>query len=100
MHQPHSNQERRRLIDRWRTSGAPARAFAARHGIALSTFYEWAKRFPELAAPAFAEVAVLESARPSSMASIELEVAGVVVRVPPGTDADSLRQVLEALRAC
>lgn len=100
MQQPQTNQERRRLVERWRASGEPARTFASRHGVALSTFYEWSKRFPALAEPAFAELAVREPVAPSSTPSIELEIAGVVVRVSPGADADSLRQVLEVLRAC
>jgi hypothetical protein len=36
----------------------------------------------------------VQSAQP-----IELEIAGAIVRVRPGTDAEQLRVVLQALRA-
>jgi transposase-like protein len=113
----------RRMFRLWRRRGLSVRAFCAEHGVAEASFYEWrrviAQRDQEAAAvraepgsadrtgpvsdhaPVFVPLRVLDA-----LAPVALEVmvqGGHVVRIVPGFDAETLRQllaVLEEKRPC
>jgi hypothetical protein len=109
----------RRMLRLWQRSGQSGRDFCATHGLNEPSFYAWrreiARRDQEAAAstnratratppclpadgpiPTFVAVTV-DTAAPAP-ASLEVVVAhGRCVRVPPGFDADLLRQLLRVL---
>lgn len=99
-------------MKQWRSSGQSARAFADEHGLNLSTLKWWARQFPKQgvrvelkpglgprAAPAFAEVRVVQSE--AALGRIEVVArTGVVVRVQGAVDAEALGRVLVAVLGC
>jgi hypothetical protein len=90
----------RRRIDQWRVSGLSVRAFCARHGLATASFYHWRRVLQRRAAkePAFVPVQVLADAVPDRASPLEVVLAdGRTVRVAPGFDAATLRQLLAVL---
>src|SRR4051794_23258575 len=91
----------RRRIAQWRTSGLSVRDFCARHGLATPSFYAWRRTLQQraaAAAPAFVAVQVVADAPPAPASVLELVLAdGRIVRVAPGFDAATLRQLLTAL---
>jgi hypothetical protein len=91
----------RRRIDQWRTSGLSVRAFCARYGLATASFYNWQRVLQRRAAdaqPAFVPVQVVTDAVPAQASALELALAdGRTVRVAPGFDAATLRQLLAVL---
>ena len=102
----------RRIVEKWRRSGLPARAFAMRHRISPVTMYWWSSRLGRqdaaqdsefaAAAPTFLPVEIVDDA-PSGAVSTPtaLEVVlprGEVIRVPPGADLSQLSRVVAALR--
>jgi transposase-like protein len=93
----------RRLIQQWKNSGLTVRAFCARHHITQPSFYAWRRELQERdAATAFVPVHVEtddQLARPISIPTIEVVLAGgQCVRVPPGFDPATLRQLLVVLQ--
>jgi hypothetical protein len=94
-------QQWRRRIDQWRTSGLSVRAFCDRHGLAIPSFYAWRRtlawRGPEKAA--FVPVQVVADAAPTPASALEVVlVDGRTVRVAPGFDAATLRRLLAVLQ--
>jgi transposase-like protein len=91
----------RRRIDQWRVSGLSVRAFCARHGLATASFYNWRRELQRRAAaeqPAFVPVQVVADAVPAQDSALEVVLAGGrTVRVAPGFDAVTLRQLLAVL---
>ena len=90
----------RRRIDQWRVSGLSVRAFCAQHGLAQASFYAWRRVLKRRAAeqPAFVPVQVVADALPTQTTALEVVLAdGRVVRVAPGFDAATLRQLLAVL---
>jgi hypothetical protein len=90
----------RRWIDQWRVSGLSVRAFCAQHGLAQASFYAWRRVLERRAAeqPAFAPVQVVADAVPTQTSALEVVLAdGRAVRVAPGFDAATLRQLLAVL---
>ena len=98
----------RRMMRQWRRSGLSVRAFCAEHGLSEPSFYNWRRTIAERDERDEASVpgASRKSARPAFVplrvidASAMLEVAlqrGLVVRVPRGFDADTLRRLLAVL---
>jgi transposase len=88
---------------------ASVSAVARRHGLTPQQLFGWrrdARRQAEEASvdrPAFARV-IVESGAPISAAGrksrpIEVVIGAATVRVPPGTDTDTLETVLRALKA-
>jgi hypothetical protein len=93
-------QQWRRWIDQWRTSGLSVRDFCARHGLATASFYAWRRVLERRAAeqPAFVPVQVVADAVPTQAKALEVVLTnGRTVRVAPGFDAATLRQVLAVL---
>ena len=99
-------QEWRRWIGEWRASGLSVRAFCERRGLATHRFYYWRRVLEQQAAEkaAFVPVQVVADVFPAPTSALELVlVNGRIVRVAPGFDAATLRQlltVLEGERPC
>jgi len=93
-------QQWRRWIDQRRASGLSVRDFCARHGLATASFYAWRRVLERRAAerPAFVPVQVVADAVPTQARTLEVVLTnGRTVRVAPGFDAATLRQVLAVL---
>ena len=94
-------QQWRRWIAQWRTSGLSVRDFCVRHGLATPSFYAWRRTLKRRAAEkaAFVPVQVVADAVPAQAGAREAVLAdGRTVRVAPGFDAATLRQLLVVLR--
>jgi hypothetical protein len=90
----------RRWIGEWQASGLSVRAFCERRGLALPTFYAWRRTLERRAAegPAFVPVQVVADAAPTQAGALEVVLPdGRTVRVAPGFDAATLRQLLAVL---
>jgi len=93
-------QQWRRRISQWRASGLSVRAFCALHGLANASFYAWRRVLERRAAeqPAFVPVQVVADTMPAQTSALEVVLAdGRTVRVAPGFDAATLRQLLAVL---
>ena len=91
----------RRWLDQWRASGLSVRDFCARHRLPTPTFYAWRRRLQPRAAeqPPFLPVQVVADVPPPPASPLEVVLSdGPVVRVTPGFDPDTLRQLLAVLR--
>ena len=100
---PRKEQHWRRLIQLWKNSGLTVRAFCARHHLSQPSFYAWRRELQlRDAATAFVPVEVETNeqlARVTSTPTIEVVLAGgQCVRVTPGFDPATLRQLLAVLR--
>lgn len=83
----------------WQASGQTIRAFCHAQRLNEPSFYSWRRLIAqrERQQPAFVPIRVT----PTPTTSIPLELVldnGRVVRVPPGFDADTLRQLIAVLR--
>jgi transposase-like protein len=105
----------RQQVRQWRRSGLSIRGFCRQHGLAEASFYAWRRTLAERVPlaqrrprpqpangtadqpPAFVPVQVVP-APPAAPLEIVLG-PGRVVRVPPGFDAATLRQLLATLEA-
>ena len=92
----------RRMVQRWRHSGRSVRDFCAQQELSEASFYGWrrtlAQRDQRTAAapplPAFLPVQVV----PTTPAPLELVLGnGRLLRVSPGFEAATLRQLLAVL---
>jgi transposase-like protein len=101
----------RQQVRQWRRSGLTVRDFCIEHGLSEPSFYAWRRTLAErdrqaggrprpqpcsgpAALPAFVPVRVL----PEPAAPLEVVLGpGRVVRVAPGFDATTLRQLLAVL---
>jgi hypothetical protein len=99
----------RRMLARWQRSGLRLREFAEQRGIPVSTLTWWRQVFwrayEEAGNGAAVENALVftEVPQPANVPRTPsvLEIllrSGHVVRVPAGTDPDTLRRVLQALQ--
>ena len=90
-----------RRIEQWRASGLSVRAFCARHDLATASFYNWRRVLQRRAAEepaAFVPVQVVADAVPTQSGALEVVLTdGRAVRVAPGFDAATLRQLLDVL---
>jgi hypothetical protein len=91
----------RRWIDQWRASGLSATAFCARLDLAPARFYHWRRVLARRAAEApaaFVPVPVVADAVPSQASALEVVLTdGRTVRVAPGFEAATRRQLLAVL---
>src|SRR5262245_20398624 len=95
-----SEQRWRRRISQWRASGLSVRAFCARHGLPIASFYNWRRVLERRAAedPAFVPVQVVADTTPAQASALEVVlVSGCTVRVAPGFDTETLRRLLAVL---
>jgi transposase len=99
-------QQWRQWIGAWRTSGVGVRAFCSRHGLDEKRFYVWRRVLARRAIldSAFVPVQVIDDEAPARASALEVVLAnGRTVRVGPGFDAATLRQLVTALeegRSC
>ena len=96
-----TTQEKSRIVAESYTPGASMTAVARRHGLHRNQLVKWRRQSRDLAAdgnslPNFVPVAV--AAPDGATDRIELESAGVRIRVGSGFDAGDLRRVLLVLR--
>ena len=90
----------RQWITEWRASGLSVRAFCDRRGLATPSFYHWRRLLERRAAEkaAFVPVQVTAEAVPALATALEVVLTdGRMVRVAPGFDAATLRQLLAVL---
>jgi hypothetical protein len=90
----------RRWISQWQTSGLSVRDFCARHDLATASFYHWRRVLKRRAEEEvlFAPVQVVADTASAQTSALEVVLAdGRVVRVAPGFDAATLRQLLAVL---
>jgi transposase-like protein len=104
----------RRLFRLWRRSGRTIRAFCAEHQVSEPSFFAWRRTIAQRdqqhpaqanSAPvAFVPLRVVPAPAPEPACPFEVVLKDdLVVRVPAGFDAASLRQllaILEAERPC
>jgi hypothetical protein len=89
-----------RWISEWQTSGLSVRDFCQRRGLTVASFYAWRRVLQRRAAEkaAFVPVQVVADAVPTQASALELVLTdGRTVRVAPGFDAATLRQLLAVL---
>jgi hypothetical protein len=94
-------QQWRRWISRWRDSGLSVRDFCARRDLATPSFYACRRTLERRAAHqhSFVPVQVVAETPLAQASALELVLAdGRIVRVAPGFDAATLRQLLTVLR--
>jgi hypothetical protein len=91
----------RRWIGAWRGSGLSVRAYCERHGLAEQRFYAWRRELDRRSVEAarFVPVQVaVEADTPARGSGLEVVLSGGrTLRVAPGFDAATLRQVLAVL---
>ena len=90
----------RRWIGEWQASGLSVRAFWVRRGLASPSFYHWRRVLERRPAEqaAFVPVQIVAEAVPALATALEVVLTdGRVVRVAPGFDAATLRQLLDVL---
>jgi hypothetical protein len=93
-------QQWRRWIESWRASGLSVRDFCARHGLAQPSFYAWRRELQrrEAEQPAFVPVGVVGEDGPAGGGRVDVVLrGGHTVRVRPGFDGATLRQVVAVL---
>jgi transposase len=97
-------QQWRDRIQHWQQSGLSVRAFCERHGLATPSFYAWRRTLAQRNAvvPAFVAVQLTpdDDADAPAAATGGLEVvlaSGRRLRVAPGFDSATLRQLLAVL---
>jgi transposase len=93
-------QQWRRWLGAWRASGLSAAAFCARHALAQPSFYARRRTLQQRqrAVPCLLPVCVLPEVSPAATRGVEVVMAGDrCLRVPPGFDPATLRQLLALL---
>jgi transposase-like protein len=94
-------QQWRRWIRQWQRSGLSVRAFCARHDLSQPSFYAWRREIQQrnAAAGTFVPVQFVSDDEPVSSSIFEVVLpGGPTLRVPPGFDVATLRQLLAVLR--
>jgi transposase len=97
---PRKEQHWRRLIQLGKNNGLTVRAFCARHHITQPSFYAWRRELQQRdAATTFVPVRVVTDDQPAPSTPIDIFLAGGrSVRVTPGFDPATLRQLLVVLQ--
>ena len=86
----------RRLIAEQARSGQGVRAFCRARGVREPSFYEWRRRF---SAEAPVKFALVKTGEPEPGPGLDVTLTtGERLRIPPGTDAATLRTALAVLR--
>jgi len=86
------------LVRQQQQSGLSVTAFCRQHGFSDQTFYNWRKRLAGSEPVRFALVAADVPAAAEQLPVELFLVSGDRLRIAPGTDAATLRTVLNALR--
>src|SRR5262245_15576524 len=90
----------RRWIGEWQASGLSVRTFCQRRGLTIASFYAWRRVLQRRDAEraTFVPVQVLSDAGPTQASALEVVLTdGRTVRVAPGFDVATLRQLLAVL---
>ena len=90
----------RRWIAEWQASGLSVRTFCQRRGLTVASFYAWRRVLQRRDAERarFVSVQVVTDAVPTQTSALEVVLTdGRTVRVAPGFDAATLRQLLAVL---
>ena len=88
----------RQLVAKQQQSGISVRVFCQQQGTSEYSFYHWRKRLREQLPMKFALVETSQSS-PAAVAVLEVILtSGERLRIVPGIDAFTLRQVLSVLR--
>jgi transposase len=97
---PRKEQHWRRLIQLWKNSGLTVRAFCVRHHLTQPSFYAWRRELQQRdVVTTFVPVQVVADDQPAPSTPIEiLLVGGRSVRITPGFDPATLRQLLVVLQ--
>jgi transposase len=99
-------EEKARIVAESLAPGAVAGTIALRYGLHRNQLYAWRKELRDAAEdaartpapPEFVPVVVTDEAAGAGVPAIEIEVAGALVRVPPGVDPGLLASVLRTLK--
>ena len=86
------------LIAKQQQSGVSVRALCRAQGTSEHSFYQWRKRLAQQLPVKFALVATGQDARVHAEAVEVILTSGERLRITPGVDAATLRQVLNILR--
>jgi hypothetical protein len=87
----------RRWIGKWRASNVSGRAFCEAHGLAEASFYGWRRELERRDATDRHFIPVQLAAEPQPSA-VEVVLPGNrIIRIVPGFDAATLRQLLSVL---
>jgi putative transposase len=86
------------LIRQQQQSGLSVTAFCRQHGFSDQTFYNWRKRLAGSEPVRFALVAADATAAAEQLPIELFLVSGDRLRIAPGTDAATLRTLLNVLR--
>jgi transposase-like protein len=86
------------LVRQQQQSGLSVTAFCRQHGFSDQTFYNWRKRLAGSEPVRFALVAADVPAAAEQLPVELFLVSGDRLRIAPGTDAATLRTVLNVLR--
>lgn len=100
-----SAKERRQWIQAWEASGQTQDAFARERGLCVGTLRNWIRRERIIAGPvtlqevSLAEVLKSEASTRSGDWEFEVRLpGGIAMSVRPGTPANRVRELVEALR--
>jgi hypothetical protein len=90
----------REVIDQWKASGQTAATFAAQQRISATRLSYWSKQLAQrdIEPPQFVAVPLPASLAPTARAAIEIDVAGLTLRVRADVDARYVVQLVAALR--
>lgn len=100
MRNKYTAEQREKLVEEVRATGARVADVAKKMGVAPSAAYVWLKRSPSAApAPSGPVFARVVPAQPSSGSGLVLEFGAIKLRIEANFDAAVLRQVLETLGA-
>jgi transposase len=91
----------RHWIALWQTTTSSVAAFCAQHHLSTACFYAWRRTLQrrDQQLPPFVPVHLVTDTPPTPPQPLELLLAdGRVVRVPPGFDPPTLRQLLALLQ--
>ena len=87
----------RRRLELWQSSGLTVAAFCARHGLATPSFYAWRRQLRQRDAATFVPVQVLPDELVPAGSVEVLLAGGRRLRVTPGFDPPTVRQLLALL---
>jgi transposase len=96
-----SAEEKASIVAESLAPGAVARTVALRHGLHANQLYLWRRDFASAEARGFVPVALTtdgDEAKRREAGTIEIEIAGAILRVTAGVDASFLGAVLRAVK--